>query len=422
MSGTVLQASGLGKSYRTFNSHWHRVKGWLTGAPTHFTDHWVLRNVSFSIASGESIGVLGRNGAGKSTLLKMIAGTLAPTEGSVSIGGRISAILELGMGFSPEFTGRQNVFHACGLLGHGRSEIEEVMTWIEDFADIGEYFDQPLRVYSSGMQMRLAFAVATAFQPSILIVDEALSVGDAAFQRKSFRRIEEFLASGTTLLFVSHDTETIKRNCNRAIWLHDGKVELDGASKPVCDAYEKYIFGGASRKTGGIPAEEQHGYIDKSLVESGSGIETMYGDGNAEIIEFAIRNTRGELVNVVPEKEAFSINYCVRFFTEAVDVCFGMMIKTVDGACVYATNTTKTRYVRDFSAGDTATVTFNLQNNLAPGTYYLNCGTNHMTEEGRVFLHRRVDVAIFRILDNGADITMGFAHLHAVPIVSTLRA
>src|SRR5690348_13125470 len=183
VNDAVLEIVGAGKSYRDYSSTWWRAAGWLTGKPSHFFDNWVLRDISLAVRRGEALGVVGRNGAGKSTLLKLVAGTLTATEGSVVTRGRVSAILELGMGFNPEFSARDNARHACGLQGYSRAAIDQMLPWIESFADVGAYFDQPVRTFSSGMTMRVAFAVATARRPDILIVDEALSVGDAAFQR-----------------------------------------------------------------------------------------------------------------------------------------------------------------------------------------------------------------------------------------------
>ncbi len=201
----------LGKAYKHYPSRWSRLWDWIIPwGPDRFTLKWVLQDINFSVAPGEALGIIGINGAGKSTLLKMIVGTVSPTTGSVEIGGRVAALLELGMGFHSDFTGRQNAFMAGQLLGMSVPEITQLMPEIEAFAEIGDYIDQPVRVYSSGMQMRLAFSVATAKRPDVLIVDEALSVGDAYFQHKSFNRIREFRKLGTTLLIVSHDKSAIQ--------------------------------------------------------------------------------------------------------------------------------------------------------------------------------------------------------------------
>jgi lipopolysaccharide transport system ATP-binding protein len=390
----ILQLEGIGKSYRSYASAWWRVAGWVTGRPSHFRDHWVLQDVTFSMGRGEAVGIVGRNGAGKSTLLKMIAGTLQPTVGSLAVRGRVSAILELGMGFNPEFTGRDNARYACGLLGFDRDTIERLVPDIESFADIGAYFDQPVRTYSSGMTMRVAFAVATASRPDLLIVDEALSVGDAAFQRKSFRRIEDFLAQGTSLLFVSHGTESVKRICDRAIWLNAGHVAQDGSSKAVVEAYERSMLGAPAVEAEPMPSA----FLDDSLSVD---VEEQYGSGDARIFDFAILDDAGRRINTVPQGEGLTVAYKVRFAIECTDVRFGMMVKSLDGICVYATNSAGTGSIERFAAGDVASVQFTLSNRLMPGIYFLNCGVTHRTAEEHPFLHRRVDVAALRVLPAG---------------------
>ncbi|HEY8385294.1 MAG TPA: ABC transporter ATP-binding protein, partial [Porticoccaceae bacterium] len=231
-----ITVTNLGKAYKVYPTRFARLKEWLLpfATPRH-TLKWVLQDISFSVNPGEAVGIIGVNGAGKSTLLKIITGTTQPTTGSVHITGRVAALLELGMGFHPDFTGRQNVFMAGQLLGYTVEEITALMPEIEAFAEIGDYIDQPVRVYSSGMQMRLAFSVATAHRPDVLIVDEALSVGDAYFQHKSFDRIREFRRQGTTLLIVSHDKQAIQSICDRAILLNAGKIAMQGEPEAVMD-------------------------------------------------------------------------------------------------------------------------------------------------------------------------------------------
>ena len=239
--GSIV-AQGLGKAYKQYPTRWSRLAEWaLPGPPRHHL-HWVLRDVSFHVNPGEAVGIVGNNGAGKSTLLKLITGTTQASSGTVAVEGRVSALLELGMGFHPDFTGRQNVYMSGQLLGLSLHEIAALMPQIEAFADIGEYLDQPVRIYSSGMQVRLAFSVATARRPDVLIVDEALSVGDAVFQHKSFARIREFRAQGTTLLLVSHDLAAVRSLCDRALWIDRGIVQMSGDTAPVMDAYFTSIY------------------------------------------------------------------------------------------------------------------------------------------------------------------------------------
>jgi len=235
-----LRVRNVGKAYKRYPGKWVRLAEWITGGERH-EKHWVLRDISFDVAPGQAVGIIGVNGAGKSTLLKIITGTTQPTTGSVEAGGRIAALLELGMGFHPDFTGRQNVYMGGQILGLSTEQISELMPEIEAFAEIGDYIDQPLRTYSSGMQVRLAFSVATVQRPDILIVDEALSVGDAYFQHKSFNRIREFREQSTTLLIVSHDRSAIQSLCDRAVLLERGFVIKDGYPEEVMDFYNAII-------------------------------------------------------------------------------------------------------------------------------------------------------------------------------------
>ena len=240
---SVIIVKDLGKAYRQYPKRWSRLVEWLSPFQrAHHNLKWVMRDISFTVKQGDAVGIIGINGAGKSTLLKMITGTAQPTTGTVTMHGRVAALLELGMGFHPDFTGRQNAVMSCQLLGYTIEEINQLMPGIEAFAEIGDYIDQPVRVYSSGMQVRLAFSVATARRPDVLIVDEALSVGDTYFQHKSFLRIREFKSAGTTLLFVSHDLAAMRVLCEQCIWLDSGNVRQFGDSKNVIDSYESSIY------------------------------------------------------------------------------------------------------------------------------------------------------------------------------------
>lgn len=237
-----IRVTGLGKAYKQYPTRWSRLAEWLIPfSPMRHRQHWVLQDVNFEIAPGEAVGIVGVNGAGKSTLLKMITGTTQPTCGQIQLEGRVAALLELGMGFHPDFTGRQNAVMAGQLLGMQVEDIEALMPDIERFAEIGEAIDHPVRTYSSGMQMRLAFSVATARRPDILIVDEALSVGDAYFQHKSFDRIRSFRKAGTTLLIVSHDRSAIQSICDSAILLEGGHMVMHDKPEAVMDYYNALL-------------------------------------------------------------------------------------------------------------------------------------------------------------------------------------
>lgn len=283
MNQYILNINQVGKAYRSYGSEWRRVLTWF-GAPFKpLTEHWTLQNISFQIKAGEAVGIVGQNGAGKSTLLKIITGTLKPSTGTVTHHGRIAAILELGMGFHPDLTGRQNAYHAAGLMGYTQDQIDSVINGIEQFAEINEYFDQPVRLYSSGMQVRVAFAVATAFRPDILIVDEALSVGDAYFQHKSFERIKQFRTQGTSLLFVSHDKAAVLALCDRAILLEKGCVLKDSQPEEVMDFYNALL------------ADKENNKIEQITQEDGR-VQTISGTGEAQILDIGLYNQSGQKI------------------------------------------------------------------------------------------------------------------------------
>lgn len=328
---SLVSVNNVSKAFRSFSSEWKRFAGWFGLTLKAKEETWVLKNINFEINSGEAIGIIGQNGAGKSTLLKMITGTLEPTGGSIHIDGRIAAILELGMGFNAELTGRQNVFHAAGLMGFSAEKIQQAMPDIEAFAEIGEYFDQPVRVYSSGMQVRVAFAVATAYRPEILIVDEALSVGDTYFQHKSFNRIREFQEQGTSLLIVSHDRSAIQRLCNRAILLEKGRIVKDSNPEEVFDFYNALI------------AEKENNTIEVTKLESGK-IQTASGTGEAKVREIALYS-KGKVVEAIGVGQKVEILVRVEVCQTIDTLVFGFSIKDRLGQVMYGTNTWHTKQV-----------------------------------------------------------------------------
>lgn len=392
---SLLSVKNLGKSYRTYRSEWQRFARWFGVSVKPHTENWVLRGVDFDIQAGESIGVLGRNGAGKSTLLKMITGTLQPSEGHVTLNGRIAAILELGMGFNPELTGRQNVIHAAGLMGYSRDSIEKLMPDIEAFSDVGEYFDQAVRTYSSGMQSRVSFAVATAFKTDILIVDESLAVGDAAFQRKCFRRLESMIEQGTTLLFVSHDIESVKKICKTALYIDRGGVVEFGEAKAVCDLYERALF---SKSNTSLIVQAPDITLDLGLK---SDCEISYGNGGAVIQDLQIKNSQGVLANVIKNNDSMKLHFKVEFFRSVKSPVFTYLIKTKEGIAISGTDSLfLNEDVGFIESGSIINVEFSFSASLVPGVYYINCGVRESVSEEVDFLHRRVDAAIFRVVSS----------------------
>lgn len=354
----TISVSNLGKAYKQYPSRWSRLAEWvIPGQQLRHGLKWVLQDISFTVNSGQALGIIGINGAGKSTLLKLITGTTQPSTGSVQITGRVAAMLELGMGFHPDFTGRQNVFMAGQLLGYSIEEITQLMPKIEAFAEIGEYIDQPVRVYSSGMQMRLAFSVATAHRPDVLIVDEALSVGDAYFQHKSFDRIRELRKQGTTLLIVSHDKGAIQSICDRAILLNAGKLAMEGEPEAVMDYYNAML------------ADNQNQTVKQEVAVDGK-IQTVSGTGEASVVDIALLDTNGQRVEVVGVGEQVTLRVQVQTNACIERLVLGYSIKDRLGQVVYGTNTDlKNQVLKDIPSGSKFCFDIVFPANLGPGTY-----------------------------------------------------
>lgn len=359
MSGH-LYVSGLGKAYRRWPSEWLRAASWF-GLPTRASEEqWVLRNIDFAIAPGEAVGVVGQNGAGKSTLLKLITGTTRPSEGSVMHTGRVAAILELGMGFNPDFTGRENAFHSAGLMGYSPTEISQAMPGIEEFAEVGDYFDQPVRTYSSGMQMRVAFSVATAFKPDLLIVDEALSVGDSYFQHKSFDRMRQFRAAGTSIMLVSHSMADVKALCDRVILLEKGRVLKDGSPDEVVDYYNAMV----------AKKENDNFLIEQHRAPEGW-LRTRSGTGDARVSSLGMYDSEsGELIQVAKVGQRVELRLEAQVNADLPRLVLGYMIRDKQGHVVWGTNTWHTNQVEaDLSAGAIVTYRFQFTCTFGPGSY-----------------------------------------------------
>jgi lipopolysaccharide transport system ATP-binding protein len=354
----ALRVTQLGKAYKQYHARWLRLAEWVM--PFRGARHelkWVLQDISFHVSPGEALGIIGINGAGKSTLLKLITGTAQPTTGTVQITGRVAALLELGMGFHPDFTGRQNVFMAGQLIGLTIAEITDLMPQIEAFAEIGDYIDYPVRVYSSGMQMRLAFSVATAKRPDILIVDEALSVGDAYFQHKSFERIREFRKQGTTLLIVSHDRAAIQSICDRAILLDGGRLAKEGPPEEVMDYYNALLAKRGSTTVAQVTAEDGRA-------------QTTSGTGEASFEEIALLDEHGQMREMVDVGAIVTLRAKVRINALVPRLVLGYMIKDRLGQSIYGINTHHLGGVQhDMQAGDRLEYNFTFPANLGPGSY-----------------------------------------------------
>ncbi|WP_237173384.1 ABC transporter ATP-binding protein [Paracandidimonas lactea] len=396
----AITINNLGKAYKQYENRWSRLAEWMipSGRKRHAL-HWVIKNVNFSVKQGEAVGIIGINGAGKSTLLKMITGTTLPTEGSVVCTGRVAAMLELGMGFHPDFTGRQNVFMAGQLLGHTVDQIAQLMPNIEAFAEIGDYIDQPVRVYSSGMQVRLAFSVATAIRPDILIIDEALSVGDAYFQHKSFDRIKSFGLEGTTLLIVSHDKSAIQSICDRAILLNGGRVEMEGEPEAVFDYYNALIAGG-------------HNEIVRRELPGSDTIQTISGNRNAVVEEIELLDEHSKRVELINVGQRVTLRFIVKVQADLPELVLGYMIKDRLGQAVFGTNTYYlNKKLERLSRGARLEYSFTFFANLGAGTYSV-ASALHSAENHLVNNYEWRDLAlIFQVVNFDKEQFVGSAWL-----------
>ena len=365
MSSAIV-VSDLGKCYRRYARPWHRLCEWAAGGRLVWHEaFWALRGVTFSVALGESVGIIGLNGAGKSTLLKVLTSTTQPTEGHVQIEGRVAALLELGMGFHPDFSGRQNVMMAGQLMGLQVREIVALMPEIEAFAEIGEYIDQPIRTYSTGMGVRLAFSVATAARSEILIVDDTLSVGDAYFQHKCVRRIKEFQEAGTTILFVSHDPTAVKTLCSRALLLEAGRLIQDGPPDSVLDYYNAMI------------AKREANQEILQAESAGGRVTTRSGTFEALIAEIDLLDAHGRPARAFTVGDTARVRARVQF-TAAVDApTVGILIRDRLGNDVFGTNSFYVAPIEGlFEAGHEMTADFDLHLNLGAGTYTLTAAVH----------------------------------------------
>lgn len=402
--GSII-VNHLGKAYKQYATRWGRLAEWFL--PCHKKKHqlkWILQDISFAVSPGEAVGIIGINGAGKSTLLKLITGTTQPTTGSIQMTGRVAAMLELGMGFHPDFTGRQNAFMAGQLLGLSVEKIARLMPEIEAFAEIGDYIDQPVRVYSSGMQVRLAFSVATAVRPDVLIIDEALSVGDAYFQHKSFDRIRQYSKQGTTLLIVSHDKQAIQNVCDRAILLNAGRLEIEGEPETVMDYYNALLAGTSNNKI------EQTEKLDGKT-------QTISGTGEVLLADVALLNSSGQRIETVGVGQSISLHVKAVCQTDVNNLVVGYMIKDRLGMQIFGTNTYHhKRQLKKLCKGDTVEFNFDFQANLGPGSYSIAVALHEDDSHISKNYEWRDRALMFNIINLGKDEFIGVAWLP--PVVS----
>lgn len=374
----VLRIEGVSKQYRIYDHASDRLKEMVTrGRWRTHREFWALRDVSFEVERGTTFGIVGPNGSGKSTLLQIIAGTLQPTTGTIQHGGRISALLELGSGFNPEFTGLENVFMNASLMGFSHAETEAMIPYIERFAEIGEFINQPVKTYSSGMYVRLAFATAISAMPQILIVDEALAVGDAVFQHRCMRRIREMQESGMTILLVSHDPNAIRALCSQALLLNGGRMEAIGKPVDVLNRYQKLIMAREtayqmSEAVDDAPLSE----LDTETVPKLS-YTYRHGDGRAEIIAVELLNAAHQRIEFVESGEEVVVRVRLVFHDDVETPVCGFLIRNRHGIHIYGTNTELQQVnFGPGQPGEIVEVSFVFSCWLAPDSYSLTFGVH----------------------------------------------
>ena len=371
---TALRVDNVSKLYRIYDRPSDRLKEMLTqGLIKRHREFWALTDISFEVESGTTTGIIGPNGSGKSTLLQIITGTLEPTHGHVHHSGRIAALLELGAGFNSEFTGVENVFMNAALMGLSRAETEALLPQIERFAEIGQFIHQPVKTYSSGMYVRLAFSVAIAASPEILIIDEALAVGDAMFQHRCMRRLKEMQESGVTILFVSHDPNAVRALCSRAILLNGGRVVTDGPPDQVLNRYQELIMAREAAYES-TPDRDAKVAIDEDPRPDTDKVPVKYtyrhGDGSAEIVGLALLNTTQRKVEIVETGESLMLRTRVMFHSDIEDPVCGFLIRNRHGIHVYGTNTELLQVdLGPVCRGEIIEVTFAFDCRLAPDSY-----------------------------------------------------
>ncbi|HET8547414.1 MAG TPA: ABC transporter ATP-binding protein [Bryobacteraceae bacterium] len=388
----MLRVHKISKVYKLYKRPSNRIVEALTLQRRKLhEDFWAVRDVSFTVDRGEMFGIVGPNGSGKSTLLQIIAGVLAPTTGRVSVGGRIAALLELGAGFNPEFSGRENVYFSSELLGRSRQETERVFPGIEEFAGIGSFIDRPVREYSSGMYVRLAFATAIHVQPDLLVIDEALAVGDAAFSNKCVRKLEELKASGVSILFVSHDLGIVKRLCHRAVLMYAGRVAASGAPSDVVNRYIAMVHEGAPDAVARYDARAGH------------------GDGASEITSADLLDERGCPVSTIESGTAVNVRVQAVFHKAVSEPVIGILIRNRYGIEVYGTNTRVEGVpLRQMRAGEIVTADFSFRCSLTRQQYTLTVATQYSDGRSQDW---RDDVLSFTV--TGAQDHAGLTNLGA---------
>ena len=395
----ILSVQNICKTYLDYESNFKRFASWFSKNKEEKNVKTVLNDVSFDVGAGEVVGLIGQNGAGKSTLLKIISRTLKPSSGRVTSGAKISSILELGMGFHGDLTGRQNAYQSCSLMGYSKEQIDEIIAYIEDFAEIGEYFDYPVRIYSSGMQMRLAFSVVTANRPDILIIDEALSVGDVYFQHKSFDKIKEFKSLGTTLIIVSHDSGAIKSICDRVILLEKGQILKDGEPEAVLDYYNALI------------SKKQDVQISQVALENGK-TATVSGNKKACIKNVEILDAAGKKIQNLEVGKKIKLKVTVQANENLPSLVLGYQIKNRFSQVVYGTNTYHLKQaLKNLKKGEEYDFSFEFDANLGVGSFSVTIALHDSDNHLQNNYEWRDNAIIFNVVNFSKPDFVGLAYL-----------
>ena len=423
MKETVIKVSDVSKVYRLYDKPSLRLKeAFSLRKKQYHKDFHALNHVSFEVEKGEMLGIIGKNGAGKSTLLKIITGVLTPSSGSVEINGKISALLELGAGFNPEYNGIENAYLSGTMMGFSEEEMQEKLDGIIKFADIGDFIRQPVKTYSSGMFARLAFAVAISVEPDILIIDEALSVGDVFFQAKCYKRMEELKNSGKTVLFVTHDMGSVMKYCERCIIINDGGLYAQGDTKAMIDLYKKILVGQApdpalldqhmdGMEEDAVKAQEETPdasvWQDYMLVNP---THEDYGDGRASIVSFGVFDDEGKITNTIYKMSEFTIRFRVKFAVRIENPIFAFSIKDLKGNEISGTNTlieqVDTGYVE---ADEVVEVAFTQKMILQGGQQLISLGCTGFENDELVVYHRLYDIFCLQVISDKT--TVGFCDM-----------
>lgn len=405
----ILRIENISKSYKTYKSELHRFASWLGLRFNAIQEKYILKNITFDIYRGQSIGVIGENGAGKSTLLKIITGCLRPSDGNLITNAKIFSILELGMGFDENLTGRQNAINALAMMGFNGEEINKLIPKVKDFSEIGDFFDEPIRKYSTGMQARIAFSIVTAYRPEILIVDEVLAVGDAYFQHKSFARIKKFQEMGTTLLIVSHDKEAILNLCSRAILLEHGSIIKDGKPEEIFDFYNAIIAKKEKNSITLIPLNNNK-------------LSTRSGSGEAKVEDIALYNSKNEISDTILVGELVELRIKIKCFENLGSLVFGYGIKDRLGQVIFGTNTWHTKQViKQSKKNDEYTIKISFLANFGIGSYSIQTALHdrntHLTKN-----YEWLDMAlIFNVINDDKIQFDGCTYMHPTIRVEKIK-